>query len=51
MMIKVNYCTSCNWIHDDHSDGFDIGEDNWYEVVEPYLIELADDCGLEYNVG
>jgi len=38
-------------IHDDHSDGFDIGEDNWYEVVKPYLIDLADDCGLEYNVG
>ena len=30
-------------IHDDHSDGFDIGEDNgkdWYEVVKPYLIDL-----------
>ena len=39
-------------IHDDHSDGFDIGEHNWYEVVKPYLINLADDCDLEYaNVG
>ena len=38
-------------VHDDHSDGFDIGEHNWYEVVKPYLIDLADDCGLEYNVG
>ena len=39
-------------IHDDNtSDGFDIGEDNWYELVEPHLAELADDCGLEYNVG
>jgi hypothetical protein len=38
-------------IHDDNSDGFDIGVYNWYEVVEPYLAELADDCDLEYNVG
>jgi hypothetical protein len=38
-------------VHDDHSDGFDIGEDNWYETVELFLRELADDCGLEYNVG
>ena len=40
-------------IHDDNtSDGFDIGKDNWYELVEPYLAELADDCDLEYaNVG
>jgi len=38
-------------IHDDHSDGFDIVVDNWYEVVKPYLIDLADDCDLEYNVG
>ena len=38
-------------VHDDHSDGFDIGEDNWYEVVEPYLAELAEDNGLEFNVG
>jgi len=39
-------------IHDDNtSDGFDIGKDNWYELVEPHLIELADDCDLEYNVG
>lgn len=38
-------------IHDDHSDGFDIGEHNWYEVVEPYLAELADDCGFNFNVG
>jgi len=38
-------------IHDNHSDGFDIVVDNWYEVVKPYLIDLADDCDLEYNVG
>ena len=38
-------------IHDDHSDGFDIGEDNWYEVVEPYLAELAEDKGFNFNVG
>ena len=38
-------------VHDDHSDGFDIGEDNWYETVEIFLRELADDCDLEYNVG
>lgn len=38
-------------IHDDYSDVFDIGVDNWYEVVKPHLIDLADDCGLEYNVG
>jgi hypothetical protein len=38
-------------IHDDHSGGFDIGVDNWYELVEPYLIELAEDNGLQFNVG
>ena len=39
-------------IHDDHSDGFDINEDVWYEVVEDALIDLADECGLKYaNVG
>ena len=39
-------------IHDDYSDVFDIGVDNWYEVVKPHLIDLADDCDLEYaNVG
>ena len=39
-------------IHDDYSDGFDIGKDNWYEVVKPHLVALADDCDLEYaNVG
>ena len=38
-------------IHDDHSDGFDIGEDEWYTIVEPHLIELAEDNGLQYNVG
>ena len=38
-------------VHDDHSDGFDIGEDNWYETVELFLRELAEDKGLEYNVG
>ena len=38
-------------LHDDHSDGFDIGEDEWYTIVEPHLIELAEDNGLQYNVG
>ena len=38
-------------IHDDHSDGFDINDADWYNVVEPYLIELAEDNGLEFNVG
>ena len=38
-------------VHDDHSDGFDINDADWYNVVEPYLIDLADDCDLEYNVG
>ena len=36
-------------IHDDHSDGFDNNWANWYNVVEPYLIDLADDCDLEYK--
>ncbi len=61
---KANLLFQLQLIHDDHaaaflsqaalnssSDGFDIGERNWYEVVKPYLIDLADDCGLEYNVG
>jgi len=39
-------------VHDDHSDGFDIGKDNWYKIVKPHLVDLADDCDLEYaNVG
>ena len=38
-------------IHDDNSDGFDIAWDNWYTIVEPSLIDLADNCDLEYNVG
>lgn len=39
-------------IHDDHSDGFDNAYADWYNIVEPHLIDLADDCGLEYaNVG
>ena len=38
-------------IHDDHSDGFDIGVDNWYEVVEADLIDLALKSGLEHNLG
>ena len=36
-------------VHDDHSDGFDTGEDNWYEIVKPYLIDLADDYNLAYK--
>jgi len=38
-------------VHDDHSDGFDINDADWYNVVEPHLIELAEDNGLQYNVG
>ena len=38
-------------VHDDSSDGFDINDTDWYNVVEPHLIELAEDNGLEYNVG
>ena len=38
-------------IHDDYSDGFDINDADWYNVVEPHLIELAEDNGLQYNVG
>lgn len=38
-------------IHDDNSDGFDINDADWYNVVEPYLIELAEDNGLQFNVG
>ena len=37
-------------IHDDNSDGFDINDADWYNVVEPYLAELAEDNGLEYRV-
>jgi hypothetical protein len=48
---KANLLFQLQLIHDDHSDGFDIGEDNWYETVEIFLRELADDCDLEYNVG
>ena len=48
---KANLLFQLQLIHDDHSDGFDIGEDNWYETVELFLRELADDCDLEYNVG
>ena len=48
---QANLLFQLQLIHDDHSDGFDIGEDNWYETVELSLRELADDCGLEYNVG
>ena len=49
---KIDLLFQLQLIHDDHSDGFDIGEHNWYEVVKPYLINLADDCDLEYaNVG
>jgi len=36
-------------IHDDNSDVFDINNADWYNIVEPYLIDLADDCDLEYK--
>jgi len=48
---KIDLLFQLQLIHDDHSDGFDINDADWYNVVEPYLIDLADDCGLEYNVG
>ena len=38
-------------VHDDNSDGFDTDWSNWYTIVEPSLIELAEDNGLEFNVG
>ena len=38
-------------IHDDNSDGFDINDADWYNVVEPYLIELSEDNGFNFNVG
>ena len=46
---KANLLFQLQLIHDDHSDGFDIDEDNWYETVELFLRELADDCDLEYK--
>jgi hypothetical protein len=36
-------------IHDDYSDVFDINNADWYNIVEPHLIDLADDCDLEYK--
>ena len=46
---KANLLFQLQLIHDDHSDGFDINDADWYNVVEPYLIDLADDCDLEYK--
>ena len=48
---KANLLFQLQLIHDDHSDGFDINDADWYNVVEPYLIELAEDNGLQFNVG
>ena len=48
---QANLLFQLQLIHDDHSDGFDIGVDNWYEVVEAHLIDLALKSGLEHNVG
>ena len=48
---QANLLFQLQLIHDDHSDGFDIDYDVWYDVVEPYLIDLADECNLTYNVG
>ena len=48
---QANLLFQLQLIHDDHSDGFDIDYDEWYDVVEPYLIDLADECNLTYNVG
>jgi len=49
---KIELLFHLQQIHDDVSSGFEIGVDNWYEIVEPCLIDLADDCNLEYaNVG
>ena len=36
-------------LHDDHSDGFDINDADWYNVVEPHLMDLADKCNLVYK--
>ena len=46
---KANLLFQLQLIHDDNSDGFDINDADWYNVVEPYLIDLADDCDLEYK--
>ena len=46
---KANLLFQLQLIHDDHSDGFYINDADWYEVVKPYLIDLADDCDLEYK--
>ena len=49
---KANLLFQLQLIHDDHSDGFYINDADWYNVVKPYLIDLADECDLEYaNVG
>ena len=46
---QANLLFQLQLIHDDHSDGFDINDDDWYNVVEPHLIDLADECNLVYK--
>ena len=46
---QANLLFQLQLIHDDHSDVFDINYDVWYDVVEPYLIDLADECNLVYK--
>ena len=46
---QANLLYKLQLVHDDHSDGFDNAYADWYNVVEPYLIDLADDCDLVYK--
>ena len=46
---KANLLFQLQLIHDDHSDGFNINDADWFNVVEPYLIDLADECNLVYK--
>ena len=46
---QANLLFQLQLIHDDHSDGFDICEDEWCPILEPHLIELADECNLVYK--
>jgi len=48
---QANLLFQLQLIHDDHSDLFDVGVDNWYTLVEAHLIDLALKSGLEHNVG
>jgi len=48
---QANLLFQLQLIHDDHSDLFDVGVDNWYTLVEAHLIDLALKSGLEHNLG